>query len=387
VASVTFDGTEGPQAVPIGTAITLSNGDGWTGVARALWQLFVPPGSAAALDVPGGWQIAPFTNGFTPDVPGVYRAELTTMALDGSMARASGVATVAFPFVLDAGQTPATGETTEQGASGWTDPVDLLLQRAARIDSDAQLVTFLNGTGSALAEGVVVTLTEQRRWPDVMGGAPVTGAPLDYIAEAVGDVGLDRLVLVVQGGADGERCVGLRRGVIAIDATSWGLTPGTLQTIYLDDFGLPPTATQSEWPLGRAVAGAADADPGGYVYWDPATSESAGRTGAVVATLADNTAVATSIPGLSWDAAAVAGVSIKACVRRAGRSFVTTLVGAVDNSVPEFRLGATFAVTTTSPGVTLSGAVVAGRAVIQFTSTSMGSDAEATFIVEQAWKR
>jgi len=396
--TITLNAAPGPlNDAPLGVAVALSEAGAFAGVVEAAWELTRPPGSAAALTVASPIGAAPFTNTFVPDVPGNYRARLLTTDASGAVTEATAVVRVQLPYALDTSgdeTLPAPLEELEvDAAEGWAEQAARMLRTAHDRRGGAETCVFRNGTGGPLAAGVVVQLVGLTRWADLTGGGtgvPVGGAALDFVAVPLGGAlaGTERenLHLVLADVADGARGLALRRGIVPWDTAGAGWAAG--QRLYWGGNQAALSTVELGRPIARVwFAAAAGDNPPGVLWFDPShVEDTAGRRGS--ATLANNTAAPADADAvdLAWPDT-TRGVRLRYCVSRGASPDVQT--GHIDIAI---SAGAAEAIvtdyptpTTVAPGVAFFGAVAAGVATLQFTTTPTGDDADLRYVIEEVW--
>jgi len=380
--TITVDGTPGNALdVAIGVALTLGEQAGFVGASVVQWSLTRPPTSAASLTTAGSIGAPPWENAFTPDVPGDYRTRLVVTYADGSTAEDSVVVAVALPQVTGAQILPAPSEATERDAdSGWADGVATGLKLALDIQGPGEFVTFLNDTGGALTAMQLVYVQELIRWPDLTGGAPVVGAPLDYVCSVsivATPSGLP--VVVLEAVADGARGRALRRGFAVVDTTAFA-TMGTINRMYADNAGTI-TVEPGHQPIGFVGYGTDTDLSAGWILYDPAVLL-AYQTG--TATLPDSTLAPLPVDSarLAFPVALVHGFSVRYCVTRGSLTEVGRLMVATDGASTSVVVSKT---ALSSPGVTFVAGVAAGIVALGFTTTVTGTDARMDYTIEEVW--
>ena len=381
--TITIDGTPGNAlSVPIGVEVTLGEQAGFVGASVVQWSLTRPPTSSAALTTQGSIGAAPWENAFTPDVPGDCRVRLVVTYPDGSTAEDSVIVAVALPQVTGAQILPAPSESTEREAdTGWADGVATGLALALDIRGPAEWLTLLNDTGGTLTGGSVIWVSEMRRWPDITGGTPVPGAPLDYVV--VGSIigtppGIP--VVVLESIADGARGRALRRGIAVLDTTAI-IPVGTTARIYSNGVG-GITTHANHWPIGLSAYGTATALQAGWLLFDPAVLL-ADQT--ATKTLPDSTLspIPVDTSRLSFPVALVHGFSLRYCVTRGSLTQVGRLMVATDGASTSLIESKT---ALSSPGVTFSAGVHAGMVALGFVTTATGTAARMDFVIEEVWR-
>ena len=395
---VTINGAPGVLAdAPIGVVAALSEQGAFAGAPiDVLWELTRPPGSASVLASPGHILLAPFTNAFTPDVPGGYRVRLVVTFADGSTAEDTSLADVLLPQLTDGGELPAPLEDRESDPTiGWADRANRILRAAHDGWVPADICTFRNDTAAPLTKGMVVHLLAFARWPDLTGGGtgiPVVGARLDFVVEAVpaGSTTIANLAMVLDDTvAVGARGKALRRGLVPLDTASLGYAPGSSR-IYYAGQNLIPTVTPNRFPIGLVGSGTGIADPPGSFWFDPSHIETVARDEVSPIVLADNQVAAVDVHSLLvWATASVRAVHLRYHITRtiAGNSTTETgrLFLAIDPGVPEGVLSQVVATTTVPPGITFSSPVVAGLVRLRYTSTATGTVGAMVAVVEEVF--
>ena len=378
--AITLNGSAGPLlSAKIGSAVALSEASSFAGVSAVTWELTRPPGSAVALSVSGLIGAAPFTNSFTPDIPGNYLVRMVAVLTAGGSVDVSTVARVADPFVLGTlASQPAPGEQREVSASvGWADEATAML-RAGRLHmSGNAYVTAYNGAGAPLASGTVVRLSDVIAYPTMQGGAIVPGAPVDYVARAyaVGAIRRNLAWVLDAIPADG-RAVALRRGVVVSDTS--GYTAGDI--LYLHPTSGNLTTTPTPYPVAQVLRSATTtANPPGLIHFDPRAAEDL-QPGWYKCTLGAVGLVATDVDAwLQWTAASTYAVIVDYMLRvgtdpdvQVGRLYISIRNAAVAECIVDRVAGST----TVVPGVTFTGVVSAGTAKLQFTNTGASASME-----------
>jgi hypothetical protein len=381
--TITVDGTPGNAlSVPIGVALALSEQAGFVGASVVQWALTRPPLSAAALTVAGSIGAPPWTNAFTPDVPGDYRVRVVVTYPNGSTAEDSVVVAVALPQVTGAQILPAPSESTEREAdTGWADGVATGLKLALDMQGPAEWIVILNDTGGTLTGGSVIWVGEMRRWPDITGGTPVPGAPLDYVV--VGSIigtppGIP--VVVLESIADGARGRALRRGIAVLDTTAI-VPPSVGSRIYSNGLG-GITTHPNHWPIGFSGYGTATALQAGWLLFDPTVLLG---NQAATAPLPDSTLspIPVDASRLAFPVALVHGFSLRYCITRGSLTQVGRLMIATDGASTSLIESKT---ALSSPGVTFSASVTAGIVALGFITTATGTAARMDFAIEEVWR-
>lgn len=388
VPVITFDGSPGNcDGAPIGVSVALSEDGGFAGAHDVRWTVEGPTGSLAELATSSVIGAPPFTNAFVPDVPGDYLFRLVLTDFAGATSTATAVLSVSLPYELTGG-IPAPGESTERGADrGWADGAGVILSRASDTRRGCEFVTFYNGSGGTLTQGMIVSLSTQRRWPDLTGGAVVPGAPLDYIAGTVGSTTPSMLVMVLGSVSSGQRGTALRRGMFPINPTAWGITAGAPRTIYYGGPNAIPTYKANPTVLGQALLLSPTADPAGWVFFCPQGAELRVQQGSGRLTLADNAGTTDLSTALRWTATELAGFSLRFGIYRGNTAATGRIVAACNPALPELQIVVQIQETTTGTGVGFLGAVAAGVAKLQYQTTSTGTAATMTYAIEEVWAR
>ena len=390
MAGILFNGAPGPQVVLVGNVVTLSDLDGFGGASKVLWELQRPLTSSSVLTKVGEVLVGPFTNDFTPDVPGNYLLRLTGYnAVGAVLYSVTGLAKIRVPTVPSfptQSAYPAPGESTENDPStGWAYEVEALLRDHAALLSGAEYATYANVSGGILVKGKLLYVDGGVDWPTFTGGVVVAGAPLDHLVSAeVGTgqqgrrIGLALNLADIANNATGRV---LRRGMTTFDTAAWA--PGV--TLYYDPLlGGFTTDPRASFPVAYVVRqGPETGATAGLLYFDPINVGGLFSPDDLLVTLPDNTAVAADLSlRLQWTLAQLyTSAVVEYEVIRGGTPDIEVGLMRIVMNAAECIVDVWYADTTVSPGVFFGGVVAAGVAKVQFLTTNTGQDAFLRFRV------
>lgn len=259
---------------PIGTALALSEQGGFAGsISSVLWELTRPVESQAALTTVAAILIAPFDNGFTPDVPGRYRLRLVVTNADGSTEEDTAIVQVEHPAGVGF-ESPAPLEEREHDATtGWADDANFAIQAVLYRLGGRDAIVVKNTHGAAIPADRVVGIESVVDWPTETGGSAVPGAPVDYLPQAKlispGGTSENLFAYVPAQIADTERGEAIRRGLIVSDTSAWAADAPLWVDFATGQLVDTQSTTTGFAPIARVVTSGSP----GLLAFDPSAME------------------------------------------------------------------------------------------------------------------